>query len=60
MENLTSIILPYNPEEINVTRNWEVRMWSDKFNCNDKELKKAVRIVGSNPAKVQKHIASLK
>jgi len=41
---------------INVSEDYEVRYWSEKFGVSAEELKSAVEAVGNSAKAVQKHL----
>jgi hypothetical protein len=47
-----------NPDKsrINLSEDYEVRYWSEKFGVSHEELKTAVKEVGSNPKKVEEYL----
>ena len=47
---------PQDASRINVNEDYEVKYWTEKFNCSKEELKKAVVEVGTSAEKVGAHL----
>ena len=49
---------PEDPRFINVNQDHEIRYWCQEFDCTEKELRDAVRLVG-NSARAVRNFLSL-
>ncbi|MCW3077756.1 MAG: cysteine desulfurase [Bacteroidetes bacterium] len=51
---------PQDSARININEDYEVRYWTEKFNCSKQKLKEAVGAVGFNPSKVNTYLKKSK
>ena len=42
--------------KINLSEDYEVRYWTEKFNCSEEELRKAVEAAGSGARHVEEYL----
>lgn len=47
---------PEDPKRININQDHEVEYWCDKFDCTEKQLRDAVRLVGDSAATVKRYL----
>jgi hypothetical protein len=47
---------PQDSSRINLNEDYEVRYWTNKFNCTEAELRRAVQASGSIAAKVEQFL----
>jgi len=56
MDNMHNITSPDN-RLINLTENYEVEYWANKFKVNREALQKAVAAVGTRAVEVEKYLS---
>jgi uncharacterized protein (DUF4415 family) len=49
-------LVPADPSRVNLNEEWEVRYWTNRLGCTEKQLKEAVRQVGPVRAGVVRHL----
>jgi len=47
---------PLDAKKVNLSQQWEIDYWCDKFNCTETKLKAAVKSVGNSAEKVKEHL----
>ena len=48
---------PANPTRVDISDEWELAYWSEKFDVLDEELKDAVREIGAMAGDLERHFA---
>ena len=51
---------PQDSSRVNMNEDYEVRYWTNKFNCTEEQLGIAVKAVGSSAEKVEQFLKSNK
>lgn len=60
MTNEETSRIPLHAWRINLDEEWEVRFWSRKLNCTEKELREAIAEVGPLAAAVQDYLRKVR
>ena len=60
MTNEETSRIPLHAWRINLDEEWEVRFWSRKLNCTEKELREAIAEAGPLAAAVQDYLRKVR